>query len=320
MSSPSLPPLNALRAFEAAARHESFTRAAGELNVTPAALSHQIKALEDHLGVKLFHRRTRAVVLSDAGHRLYPGLHAAFIQMRQALASLARHADDRVLVISAPPGITAKWLVPRLYRFLGANPEIDARISASLAFADFTADGVDVAIRNVRTDALKDRELAVEKLVELELVAVISPRLLERHKGFATLDDLRRVPLIHDDSLAGRADLPGWTDYFARAGITGVDVSRGVTFNSADHAIDACVEGAGMLLAHNLLAHDDLRTGRLVAPFPITLPTGRAFHLVFPNGGESRAKIRAFRDWIRAEIRQLDLTVRPVARVPVAER
>ncbi|MCB1509365.1 MAG: LysR family transcriptional regulator, partial [Hyphomicrobiaceae bacterium] len=139
----SLPPLNALRAFEAAARHLSFSRAAEELHVTPAALSHQIKGLEDFLGVKLFLRRTRAVELTDAGRSLYPGLHAGFSQLRQAVASLDRIRNDRVLVISAAPGFTAKWLTTRIHRFLGENADIDARISPTPNMVNFAADGVD---------------------------------------------------------------------------------------------------------------------------------------------------------------------------------
>ena len=147
MSRP-LPPLNALRAFEATARHASFTRAAAELHVTPAALSHQIRGLEEYLGHKLFHRKSRAIGLTTAGDLIYPGLNAAFTQVRRTMELLDQTRDDRVLVVSTPPGFTAKWLAPRLYRFLAANPEIDTRISSTQAFANFTSDGVDVAIRN----------------------------------------------------------------------------------------------------------------------------------------------------------------------------
>lgn len=302
----SLPPLNALRAFEAAARLSSFSKAAEELHVTPAALSHQVKGLEEFLAVRLFHRRTRLVELTDAGRLLYPGLHTAFLQMRQAVGSLSRLQDDRVLVISAPPGIVAKWLAPRLYRFMAKAPDIDARISSSVAMVDFVSDGVDVAIRNMRVGAETDPDLVVEPLIDLDVAPVCSPRLLAGMPPLDGLDDIRRFNLIHDDSLAGRANIPTWTDWLAAAGIDGVDVSRGLRFSSADHALDACVEGAGMLLAYALLAHDDLRTGRLTMPFPLALRTGRAFHFVCLKGIESRPKVRAFRDWIREEITRLE--------------
>src|ERR1044072_8646304 len=146
MSQP-LPPLNALRAFEAIARHLSFAKAADELHVTPAALSHQIRALEEQLGLPLFHRRTRAIELTDAGRLIYPGLHAGFESVRGAMAQLERSRDSNVLVISATPGLVAKWLMPRLWRFLHAHPDIDARVSATLKGAGFGAQGGGVAIR-----------------------------------------------------------------------------------------------------------------------------------------------------------------------------
>src|SRR3954471_12623039 len=175
-----MPPLNALRAFEAAARHLSLTRAAQELNVTAGALSHQIRGLEDMLGLKLFERQVRAIALTAAGRQLYPGLQTGFVHIRDAVAGLAT-ADERVLVISTPPGFTAKWLAPRLYRFSGAYPEIDARVSSSLSNANFTTDGVDVAVRNLSVDAVHDAELVIEKLLELSLVPVCSPKLIEAH-------------------------------------------------------------------------------------------------------------------------------------------
>jgi LysR family glycine cleavage system transcriptional activator len=301
-----LPPFNALRAFEAAARHLSFSRAAGELNVTASALSHQVKGLEDFLGVKLFHRRSRGIELTEAGRRLYPGLSAGFAQIRQAVTGLAPASEERVLVISAPPGFTAKWLAPRLYRFLMAHPQIDARISAGLDFVNFERDGVDAAVRNLATSGPFDPALYAEKLADVVLLPVCSPRLLEQAGALRSPADLARTMLIHDDSLAGRADLPTWSDWLAAAGVAGVDVSRGLRFNSADHALEATGEGAGVLLGHKLLAHDDLRSGRLVAPFDLELPTGRAFYFVCPKGTEGRAKVAAFHEWLLDEFRRIE--------------
>src|SRR6185295_12038700 len=144
-----MPPLTALRAFEAAARHLSLTKAAEELHVTAGALSHQIRGLEESLGVQLFERRVRSIALTAAGKLLYPGLQTGFTQIRDAVANLGKLGNDRVLVISTPPGLTSKWLAPRLYRFANANPDIDARISSSLTNSNFTTDGVDVAVRNL---------------------------------------------------------------------------------------------------------------------------------------------------------------------------
>lgn len=318
MSTP-LPPLNALKAFEATARHMSFTRAADELHVTPAALSHQIKGLEDFLGVRLFVRRTRAIELTDAGRLLYPGLHAGLLQIRQAVTGLERLRNDRVLVISAPPGFTAKWLAPRLYRFLMAEPEIDARVSSTFTLVDFAGDGVDVAVRNVSQTAERDPDLVYERLMPLIVQPVMSPRLVEKIGPLTSPSDLKRTTLIHDDSLAGRSRIPTWEDWFRAADVTGVDVSRGLRFSSADHAIDATVEGAGVLLAYTLLAHDDLRTGRLVAPFPLGIETGRAFHIVCPKGTENRPKVKAFREWMTDEITRLDPALASPANISALE-
>src|ERR1700688_2663262 len=181
----SMPPLNALRAFEAAARHLSLTRAAQELHVTAGALSHQIRGLEDLLGVKLFERRVRAIALTPAGKLLYPGLQTGFAHIQEAVAGLGLAGDQRVLVISTPPGFTAKWLAPRLYRFASAHPEIDVRVSSSFGYANFTTDGVDVAVRNLARDAAADPALVIEKLIEVSLVPVCSPRLIATHGPFA---------------------------------------------------------------------------------------------------------------------------------------
>ena len=294
-----LPPLNALRAFEATARHLSFTRAADELSVTPAALSHQIRGLEEFLGERLFDRKPRSIALTAKGTLLYPGLHAAFLQIRQSVDLLARDLSERVLVVSAPPGFTAKWLAPRLYRFLLAHPEIDARISASKDLANFTTDGIDVAIRNARgsTPGLWSR-----KLMEIHLTPVASPRLLVELGGLASPADLRRAPLIHDDMLGILPGMPNWAEWLDAAGVKGVDLQRGLRFNSPDHALEAACEGAGVLLAQCELAHDDLRTGRLVAPFACTLLSERTFTVTCPDGFEQRPKIRAFRDWLDSEV------------------
>jgi LysR family transcriptional regulator, glycine cleavage system transcriptional activator len=300
------PPLNALRAFEAAARYLSLTKAALELNVTPGALSHQIRGLEDHLGLKLFDRGVRSIALTPAGRALYPGLRAGFLHIWDALASLNRLGDTRVLVISAPPGFTSKWLAPRLYRFSMAFPEIDVRVSSSINNANFTTDGVDVAIRNRPTDAAHDEALEAEKLVDQSLVPVCSPAFLEKHGPFTSPDMLKGVPLIHDDSLSTRAVMPNWADWFAAAGVTDVDVSRGLRFNSADHALDATVEGAGVLLALDALAYDDLRTGRLVMPFDLTLSSGRCYSFVCPKKRRESVNVRAFRAWLKEEVNALD--------------
>jgi LysR family glycine cleavage system transcriptional activator len=293
-----LPPLNALKAFEAIARHASFSKAADELHVTPAALSHQIRGLEEQLGLTLFHRKSRSIELTDAGRLLYPGLHAGFESVRDAVARLDNAREDRFLVISATLGFTAKWLVPRLWRFLAAHPEIDARISSSMGYADFAADGVDVAIRLSHG---VHPGLHVEKLFDDSVLPVCSPRLVEA--GLRRLDDLARFTLIHYDIPLSSPSPPLWVEWLKVAGAGGVDATRGLRFNIADHALDAAVAGAGVSLSYKLIASDDVRAGRLMIPFGPELPiTERAYHFVCPKGQETRPNVRAFRDWIFAEM------------------
>ena len=298
ISAPSqrLLPLNALRVFEAIARHLSFARAADELHVTPAALSHQIRALEEQLGLELFFRRTRAIERTDAGRLIYQGVHAGFESVRNAVGQLARARDGNVLVISATPGLVAKWLMPRLWRFLHAHPDIDARVSATLNVADFSGDGVDVAIRLSKGD---HPDLHVEKLFDDSMLPLCAPRLVEQ--GLRSPADLPRFPLIHYDIAMSMRAPPLWADWFAIAGVQG-DATRGLKVNVADHALDAAVAGAGVSLSFKLISSDDVHAGRLVCPFGPELPLASGYHFVCPKGQEKQANVRAFRDWLFAEM------------------
>ena len=302
-------PLSALRAFEAAARHLSLTRAAEELHVTAGALSHRIRGLEELLGVKLFERKVRAIALTAAGRQLYPGLQTGFGHIRDAVASLdAAHAAN-ILVVSTSPGLTSKWLARRLYRYSDEFADVDVRISSSFTNANFETDGVDIAVRHMGADPAPDPALEIEKLVDIALVAVCSPRLIERHGAVKTANDLARLPLIHDESLSTRVWAPNWSEWFAAAGVSGVDLRRGLHFNSADHALDAAGEGAGVLLAHDLMAYDDLHTGRLIVPVDLSLRAGRAFYLVWPKGRRQSRAAAEFRRWIKGEIAAMDWSI-----------
>jgi len=301
-----LPPLSALRAFEAAARHLSLTQAARELNVTAGALSHQIRGLEEFLGVKLFERRVRAIALTTAGKQLYPGLQTGFAQIREAVASLDKAHAARVLVLSTSPGLTSKWLSRRLYRFGADHPDIDVRISSSAANANFATDGIDLAIRNMPVGASPDSALEMEKLVDIAYIPVCSPRLLERYGAVKNAQALARLPLIHDESMSARGASPNWSRWFEAAGVDNVDVQRGLRFNSADHALDAAAESAGVLLTHDILAYDDLRTGRLIIPVKFALPAGRTFSLVWAKGRKPAPAAESFRRWVKTEADALD--------------
>jgi LysR family glycine cleavage system transcriptional activator len=292
-----LPPLNALRAFEATARHLSFSKAAQELNVTPAALSHQIRGLEDLLGLKLFHRRARSIELTEPARVIYPGVRTGFEAIRDAVGRLGRGREDRILVVSSSPGLTAKWLVPRLYRFLQRHPDIEARITAAVGYANFASDGVDVGIR-LSSGAHPD--LYVEKISDEWLLPLCSPRLIAGERPLRTPQDLVHFPLI-------QVDLPGlvptWADWMRLAGIDGIDTSRGLRLNVADHALDAASEGVGVVLAYKMVAARDIALNRLVMPFGPEIPLpGRAYYFVCARGQERRAPIKAFRDWVFAEI------------------
>jgi LysR family glycine cleavage system transcriptional activator len=294
-----LPPLNALRAFEATARHLSFSKAAEELHVTPAALSHQIRGLEDLLGLKLFVRRPRSIELTEAARLIQPGIRTGFESLRVALDQLDQGRRDRVLVVSSTPGLTAKWLVPRLYRFLAKHPDIDTRISASVGYANFATDGVDIGIR---LSSGVHPDLYVEKLSDEWLLPLCSPRLLEADPPLRSPSDLPRFNLI-------QIDLPGvvptWSDWMRLAGIEGIDTRRGLRLNVADHALDAASEGAGVVLGYKVVASHDLGLGRLVAPFGPEIPVpGRSYFFVCPKGEEKRPAIKAFRDWVFTEIEQ----------------
>lgn len=300
MADPAVP-LGALRAFEATARNLSFTKAAAELHVTPAALSHQVRALEDLCGHKLFVRKTRAIELTDAGRLLLPGTQAGFDQLKQAYARIRRARREDVLVVSATPGLTAKWLVPRLYRFLSAHPNIDVRVSATMAFADFNTDGIDVAIR---LSSGEHPGLFVQKLSDESVLPLCSPKLIRRRAGLKRAQDLARFNLIHYEMpITGPYTAPTWSDWLRAAGIDGVDTTHGLRLNVTDHALDAAAEGAGVVLAYKLIASADLQSGRLINPFGPELPlVGRAYYFACQSGRRDEPQIDAFRRWLIAEL------------------
>jgi|SRR5665213_504453 len=301
-----MPPLSALRAFEAAARHLSLAQAARELNVTAGALSHQIRGLEDFLEIKLFERRVRSIALTAAGKQLYPGLQTGFSHIREAVGSLDTSNAAHVLVVSTSPGLTSKWLAPRLYRFADACPDIDVRISSSAGNADFATDGIDLAIRNLPVDPAADSALEFDRLVDITYIPVCNPRLLEKHGPVKDAQSLARLPLIHDESMMARNASPNWSNWFKAAGVDNVDLRRGLHFNTADHALDAAGEGAGVLLSHDILAYDDLRTGRLVIPVKLAFPAGRTYSLVWAKGRKPSSAAESFRRWIKNEAEALD--------------
>ena len=291
-----LPPLNALRAFEATARHMSFAKAAEELFVTPSALSYQVRQLEEHLGQKLFERLNRAIALTTAGEKLYPGIHTGLLAMSEAVSGLKNATPDDVLIVSTGPAFAAKWLAPRMYRFIEAHPDIELQLSANLKLVEFGVDGVDVAVRFGYGDY---PDLHVEPIFDDVVTPMCSPELIER--GLKKPSDLENFTLLHDDSMSQLERAPDWQEWLRRAGVTNVDASRGMRFSHADHSIDAAVEGAGVALGRSSLAGRELQSGRLVAPFDVHLTTSAAFWFVCAPTDLEKPKVEAFREWLMKE-------------------
>lgn len=290
-----LPPLTALRAFDAAARHMSFAKAADELSVTPAALSFQIKSLEEHLGTPVFRRLNRAVELTEAGAVLAPGVADGFQTLSTAWRAAQRLQDEQTLTVTAGPAFTAKWLAPRLYEFAQSHPEIELRFSASLRIVDFGRDAVDLAIR-FGTDVSEG--LYALPLAEEWVCPVMTPALAEQ---YPTPESLTEAPLIFDDSISFLKPKPDWTAWFSAMGIDYAP-DHGPRFSQADHAIDAALAGVGVVLGRRALVVKDIDEGRLVMPFPKALLTGARFRFICPEGTEQRPQVRAFREWMISEI------------------
>ncbi|MEO1537125.1 MAG: transcriptional regulator GcvA [Pseudomonadota bacterium] len=293
-----LPPLTALRAFEAAARHMSFAKAAAELNVSPAALSFQIKSLEDHLGQPVFHRLNRAVELTEIGALLAPGMETGFSEIASAWSRARRFADQTILTVTAGPAFTALWLAPRLFSFASAHPEIELRFSASLRIVDFDRDDVDLAIRFGPNPG---RSLFSRALADEWATPMMAPELAAR---IETPDELKSIPLLTDDVSEAIRPSIGWNTWFAAAGRGPVE-SHGARFNQADHAVNAAVAGTGAIMGRGSLTASALHDGRLVMPFKLSLRTASKYRLVCPHGAETRPHVAAFMDWIDEEASSL---------------
>lgn len=297
-----LPSLNALRAFEAAARHASFARAAEELHVTPAAVSQLIKQLEDYLGVSLF-RRGKQLVLSDAAGAALPVLSEAFDQLERAVARL-RASDERgPLVVSTPPAFAARWLVPRLDDFQERHPEIELRLLATRRLVDFALEDVDLAIRFGAGDY---PGLLVERLMAEAIVPVAAPSLAAKIK---TVADITLCPLLDDEWHTRNQVFPDWETWLASLGVTPEAPLRIRHFGDASLTLQAAVAGLGIALAWNSLVADDLKHGRLVRLFGLSTAADSAYHLVVPPSRLALGKVAVFRDWLQemASARTQDL-------------
>ena len=293
-----LPPLNALRVFEAAARHLSFTKAAEELHVTPGAVSQQIKALEDFLQTPVFRRQKRSLLLTDEAQASLPILREGFDKLAEAGSILAAKGDSGRLTVSVAPSLASKWLVPRLDRFQDAHPDIDVWVSADMDVVDFAVDDVDIAIR-YGIGAYEN--LVTEHLMAEKIVPVCSPDLLTGDHPIKSPADLVHHTLLHDAGTEKDPSCPTWPMWLKAAGVCHKQGERGLKFNQSSLVIEAAVAGKGVALAKAALALADLEAARLVIPFDLTTPTDFAYYIVHPPSKSSSAGVNAFKEWLLQE-------------------
>jgi LysR family glycine cleavage system transcriptional activator len=281
--------LNAIKAFEAAARHLSFTRAAEELFVTQAAVSHQIKALEDFLGLKLFRRKNRSLLLTEEGQSYFLDIKDIFIELGEATNRLLARSAVGSLTVSMSPSFAIQWLVPRLSKFSEKNPDIDVRIKAVDSDASSLTDDVDVAIYYGQGNW---PGLRADKLRNEVLIPVCSPLLLNGPKPLSQPSDLKFHTLLHDSS---RQD---WQAWFRQCGVTDINVNQGPIFSHSSLVLQAAAHGQGVALGYSVLARPDIKAGRLICPFSEVLVSKDAYYLVCQQNHSEIGKISAFREWM----------------------
>ncbi|MEJ0016906.1 MAG: transcriptional regulator GcvA [Acetobacteraceae bacterium] len=292
---PPLPSLNGLRAFEAAARHLSFTRAAAELNVTQTAISHLIRRLEEQLGVPLFVRRNRALVLTREAQSYLPAVAGAFDDLRRATDRLRRAERDGLLTVSTTASLAAKWLVSRVAAFQDANPGIEVRITTSAHLVDFQREEVDMAVRYGRGNW---PGLRTDWLMAEDMFPVCSPALLNGERPLRSPQDLEHHTLLH--ATVSRED---WQLWLTAAGLpVSLASRRGLSFDQGFMAIEAAVDGLGIALGRTRFAEADIAAGRLVVPFDVVLPADAGFYIVTPEATADAPKIALFREWLMASV------------------
>jgi len=293
--------LNAMRAFEASARHESFSAAASELNVTPAAVGQLVRSLEEWLGAPLFHRspsgRAR-LVMTETAQRALPDIRAGFERLSLGLERLKDASANGVLTVTVSPAFAAKWLLPRIDRFQTAWPDTDVRLDTSLKLMDFVAQGIDIG---VRYGAGVWPGLTAEKFMDEDIYPVCSPALL-RQKRLRTPADLAGQTLIHDLSVDARAGFATWGTWLEQADAVDVATKRGLRINNSAAVLQAAIDGHGIALARSIMARDDLAAGRLVRLFPkIALASRLAYYVVYRPECADLPRLVAFRDWLVSE-------------------
>ncbi|NWB43571.1 MULTISPECIES: transcriptional regulator GcvA [unclassified Pseudomonas] len=297
--------LNALRAFEASARHQSFSSAAVELNVTPAAVGQLVRTLEDWLGSPLFVRGSSGrarLVPTEAAERALPDIRAGFDRLALGMERLSEGSISGVLTVAVSPAFAAKWLLPRIDRFQAVCPETDVRLDTNLKPVDFVAQRIDIG---VRYGTGRWPGLTAEKLMDEEVYPVCSPQLLREHSRLQKTSDLAQETLIHDLSMDSHSGFPSWETWMQKAGSKDTLSLRGMQINNSAAVLQAAVEGHGVALARSVMAHDDLASGRLVRLFPdISVASELAYYVVYRPECASLPKLATFRDWLLAEALQ----------------
>ena len=284
-----LPPLNSLKSFEAAGRLLSFTEAARELNVTQAAVSHQIKVIEDYLGVTLFDRYPRRLALSEQGKALLPEVIEAFDRVAQVVSTISKEQYSNTLSVRLAPSFAAKWLSPRLKYFWLQYPEIDLRLYHAHDAVDFEREEIDIAVTYGKGDW---PGVTADKLLSLDFFPVCSPAFLHNDKPLNDLANLRYYALLHD------ANYECWRDWLELAGIEDVEANRGTVIDDTNVLIQAAIDGQGIALGSTTFVEDLLESGRLVKPFDITLVNEFAYFVVYPEARMKNPAVRAFKDWL----------------------
>ncbi len=295
----SLMHLNALRAFEASARHQSFSAAAAELHVTPAAVGQLVRTLEDRLGMPLFvrsrHGKVR-LVATAAAERALPDIRAGFDRLVLGLERLQEGSASGVLTIAVSPAFAAKWLLPRIEGFQAAWPDTDVRLDTHLKPVDFIAQHIDIGVRYGMGHW---PGLTAEKIMDEEVYPVCSPQLLHAHGRLQKPADLVAETLIHDLSMDSHTHFPTWATWLQRAGVGGVSVVRGLQINNSAAVLQAAIEGQGIALARSVMARDDLASGRLLRLFPaVHFVSPLAYYVVYRPECAGLPRLMAFRDWL----------------------
>ena len=291
--------LNSLRAFEVAARLSSFSRAADELHVSHSTISHHVKGLEKALGVKLFFRRNRSVVLTRAGETLLPVLTGSFDKISSTLETIKQTSDRAPLKVTVTPSFANKWLVPHLRNFQDNHPRIEVQLQSSLELADFSRNDLDLG---VRTGWGEWPGLRADLLMPIHMSPVCSPSLLQGREGIASLEELHEFTLIHADVSPGIGIESEWREWLLATDASDVDCSRGLSFHDPGLALQAAIDGLGMAMGYVELAAIDIAEGRLIQPYATEVQHPWSYYIVVPEGSVGDLQTEIFCDWLRAEV------------------